>query len=211
MGMFNRAEYKKSSIVALKNNWTIPCVLSLIFFVLASLSNSYNFLLSVCICGILEVAIIFVLMKIIHFDPNFEKEKISFATFLEGIERNWLNALLGSLWKYLWVFLWSLLFFIPGVVKWYSYSMMYFIMAENPKISPMKAMDISKILTNGHKSDLFTLDLSFLGWFFLSCLACGIGLIWLYPYANMARAYAYYDLKKMAIAQGKLTPSDFEA
>ena len=75
----------------------------------------------------------------------------------------------------------------------------------------MKAMDISKILTNGHKADLFTMTLSFLGWLLLSCLTCGIGLIWLYPYTTMAYTYAYYDLKKMAIAQGKLTPSDFEA
>jgi uncharacterized membrane protein len=150
-------------------------------------------------------------MTSFDFSHPLEKEKPSFGTFLEGIEKNCLSALLGSLWKFLWVFLWSLLFIIPGIVKWYSYSMMYFVMAENPGISPMKAMDISKILTNGHKSDLFIFHLSFLGWFLLSCLSCGIGLIWLYPYFQMAHTYAYYDLKKMAITQGKLTPSDFEA
>ena len=72
-------------------------------------------------------------------------------------------------------------------------------------------MDISKILTQGHKADLFIMDLSFLGWIILSILSCGIGFIWLYPYMTMTEINAYYDLKRMAFAQNKLTPADFEA
>ena len=133
------------------------------------------------------------------------------STFLEGLESHWLNALLGSLWNFLWVFLWSLLFVIPGIVKSYSYSMMFSVIAENPKISAVKAMDISKVLTDGHKADLFVMDLSFLGWLILSCLSCGIGFIWLVPYMTMTETHAYYDLKRMAFSQNKLTPADFEA
>ena len=89
--------------------------------------------------------------------------------------------------------------------------MMFYVLAENPKIGPMKAMDISKILTQGHKADLFMMDLSFFGWIFLTMLTSGIGFIWLHPYMTMTETYAYYDLKRMAFAQGKLTPADFEA
>lgn len=214
--MFNRIEYKKSALLTLKNNWGVPCLLTIIFLALSGLSSTGAGILSVCVSGIMGVGIIFTFMKMIvvqHAPVNSPEaaEKITFSTFLEGIESRWLSALLGSLWNILWIFLWSLLFVIPGIVKAYSYSMMFYVLAENPKIGPMKAMDISKILTQGHKSDLFMMDLSFIGWAFLSMLTCGIGLIWLVPYMTMTETYAYYDLKRMAFAQGKLTPADFEA
>ncbi len=214
--MFNRIQYKKDALSTLKNNWAVPCLLAITFLALSALSSTGAGILGVCVSGILSVGIIFTFMKMIvvqHSVATSEEasEKITFTTFLEGIESRWLPALLGSLWNILWVFLWSLLFVIPGIVKAYSYSMMFYVLAENPKIGPMKAMDISKILTQGHKADLFMMDLSFLGWAFLSMLTSGIGLIWLIPYMTMTETYAYYDLKRMAFAQGKLTPADFEA
>jgi uncharacterized membrane protein len=197
--MFNRIEYKKSALAALKNNWPAACLIAIVCLLLIGISNMAGAIVSTCVGGILSVGIISTFIN-----------QISFSRFLESIEDHWLNALLGALWNFLWVFLWSLLFFIPGVVAAYRYSMMFFVLAENKKISAVKAMNISKILTNGHKADLFMMDLSFLGWMFLSCLTFGIGLIWLYPYKTMAKTYAYYDLKKMAFSQGTLTPADFE-
>ena len=214
--MFNRIQYKKDALSTLKNNWAVPCLLAITFLVLSALSSTGAGVLGVCVSGILSVGIIFTFMKMIvvqHSVATTEEasEKITFTTFLEGIESRWLPALLGSLWNILWVCLWSLLFVIPGIVKAYSYSMMFYVLAENPKIGPMKAMDISKILTQGHKADLFMMDLSFFGWIFLTMLTSGIGFIWLHPYMTMTETYAYYDLKRMAFAQGKLTPADFEA
>ena len=218
--MFNRVEYKKSALETLKNNWSVPCLLAIVFLVLVALSNTAGGIVGACVRGILSVGVINTFMHaIVSFHSVSEKsfsaedsdETISFSTFLQALEDHWLNALLGSLWNFLWVFLWALLFIIPGIVKAYSYSMMFFVMAENKKISAQKAMDLSKVLTNGHKADLFVMDLSFLGWMILSALSCGIGMIWLYPYMTMAKTYAYYDLKKMTFSQGMLKPADFEA
>ncbi len=214
--MFNRVQYKKDALATLKDNWNIPCLLAIVYLILTALSTTGTSILCACVSGIICVGMTFTFMKMIvvsHALAGTEEaaEKISFSTFLEGIESRWLTALLGSLWNLLWVSLWSLLFVIPGIVKAYSYSMMFYVIAENPKIGAMKAMDISKVLTQGHKANLFMMDLSFLGWAFLSMLSCGIGFIWLLPYMVMAKTYAYYDLKRMAFAQGKLTPADFEA
>ncbi len=214
--MFNRVQYKKDALATLKDNWNIPCLLAIVYLILTALSTTGTSILCACVSGIICVGMTFTFMKMIvvsHALAGTEEaaEKISFNTFLEGIESRWLTALLGSLWNLLWVSLWSLLFVIPGIVKAYSYSMMFYVIAENPKIGAMKAMDISKVLTQGHKANLFMMDLSFLGWAFLSMLSCGIGFIWLLPYMVMAETYAYYDLKRMAFAQGKLTPADFEA
>lgn len=210
--MFNRPEYKKNALAILKGDWGLACVLTIISAILVPLPLVLCPVAGVCILGILGVAISFTFMKMIALssgdNPN---EKATFSTFLQGIEERWLTALLGSLWQLLWITLWSMLFVIPGIVKAYSYSMMFFVIAENPKIGATKAMDISKILTQGHKADLFVLDLSFLGWAFLSSLISGLGFIWLFPYEHMTKTHAYYDLKKMAFAQNKLTPADFEA
>ena len=46
----------------------------------------------------------------------------------------------------------------------------------------------------GNKMRLFMLDLSFIGWFFLSLLTLGIGSLWLTPYMQTAHAEFYKDL-----------------
>lgn len=48
---------------------------------------------------------------------------------------------------------------------------------------------------DGYKMKLFLLDLSFIGWMILSILTLGIGLLFLQPYMNTARAAFYEDLK----------------
>ena len=215
--MFDRLKYKKEALSALKNNWEQPCLLTIIFALLAPVSTAVFGRIGLGIGGILSVSIIVTCIRIIDLASQVpagitgheSKGKITFSDFLGTLESHWLPALLGSLWYSMWVILWSLLFFFPGIVKAYSYSMMFYVLAENPKIGAMKAMDISKILTQEHKSDLFMLDLRFLGWAFLSALASGLGFIWLNPYRVMTKTFAYYDLKKMAIAQNKLSPADF--
>ena len=111
--------------------------------------------------------------------------------------------------KGLFVSLWSLLFIIPGIVMGYAYGMTEFIKMENPNIQPTRAIDISKSMTNGHKGDLFYLDLSFFGWFMLSALTLGIlGIVYVNPYYYAAKAFAYEELKAEAIANGKVDPNE---
>lgn len=90
--------------------------------------------------------------------------------------------------------LWSCLLFVPGVIKSYSYAMTPYILAENPGIGADEAICKSMKMMDGQKMDLFLLDLSFLGWLVLACLTCGVGLLWLMPYMNSARAAFYLDL-----------------
>lgn len=66
--------------------------------------------------------------------------------------------------------LWSILFVIPGIIAAYRYSFAIFIMLDHPDMNPMDCIRKSKELTNGHKMELFVLDLSFLGWIFLSAI-----------------------------------------
>ena len=104
------------------------------------------------------------------------------------------EGFLQSFLRNLYVLLWSLLLIIPGIVKSYAYAMTPFIMAENPQMSANEAIEASKQLMNGHKDELFTLDLTFLGWGLLAALTLNIGHIFLNPYKNAAYAVFYKEL-----------------
>lgn len=91
--------------------------------------------------------------------------------------------------------LWSLLFVIPGIIAAYRYSMAFYIMAENPNIGVMEAIEQSKAMMAGHKWRLFCLDISFIGWVILSSFTMGIGYLFLTPYMRAAQAHFYLDLK----------------
>ena len=95
----------------------------------------------------------------------------------------------------LFTFLWSLLFVIPGIVKSYAYSMSMYILAENKGKPALECIEESKAMTEGHKMDLFVLDLSFIGWILLGSITCGIAFIWVTPYMYATYINAYNSLK----------------
>jgi len=100
------------------------------------------------------------------------------------------------------IFLWTLLLIIPGVIKGYAYSQVPYLLAENPSLDRNRAMEISSEMTMGHKLNMFVLDLSFLGWYFLGALLFGLGQIFVHPYDNATKAQLYLRLRANAIMSG---------
>lgn len=94
----------------------------------------------------------------------------------------------------LYVALWSILLVIPGIMKNYSYAMTPFILADHPELSASQAIDWSQELMDGHKMDLFILDLTFIGWSILAGLTLNLGNLVLNPYRNAAHAVFYRQL-----------------
>lgn len=95
----------------------------------------------------------------------------------------------------LFTFLWSLLLIVPGIIKACAYSQAMYILAENPGISPMEAINRSKEMMQGHKMEYFLLVLSFFGWALLAPFTLGILYIWLLPYMQATMANYYRSLK----------------
>lgn len=99
-------------------------------------------------------------------------------------------------------FLWSLLFVIPGIIKGYAYSQAYFIYYDDYRetgVAPgyLDSITKSRQLMDGHKGQLFILDLSFIGWHILCLFTLGIGYLWLTPYI-LTTKIAFYDNLKSA-------------
>jgi len=77
----------------------------------------------------------------------------------------------------------------------YAYFFTTFILAENPTFGAKNALDLSKRMTQGLKGKLFVLDLSFIGWWLLSSLTCGILSLGVMPYTHAAYAEVYISRK----------------
>lgn len=68
------------------------------------------------------------------------------------------------------VLLWSMLLIVPGIVAAYRYRFAVYNLCENPGMGVMDAIAMSKQQTLGYKSQLFLLDLTYLGWGILAQL-----------------------------------------
>ena len=89
--------------------------------------------------------------------------------------------------------LWS---FIPfaWIMAILSYSMTFYILAENPAMGAMEAIDESKRMMYGHKWKLFRLYLRFVGLGILCIFTLFIGLLWLRPFMSVCMAKFYDDI-----------------
>jgi uncharacterized membrane protein len=116
---------------------------------------------------------------------------------------NFGNGFLLALLTGIFVFLWTLLLIVPGIIAAYSYAMAPYLMADDPKLGAMDAIRASKQMMKGHKSRLFWLNLSFIGWALLSALTLGIGYLWLTPYIEATTACFYNELKSDTAASGQ--------
>lgn len=95
----------------------------------------------------------------------------------------------------LYVSLWSLLFLIPGIIKAYEYSMLPYLLAEDPTMDRREAFRLSWEMTNGDKGAIFVLDLSFFGWMFLGALLCVVGTFFVQPYLEATYVELFLALK----------------
>ena len=123
-----------------------------------------------------------------------KKQNPSYGNLFDGFGMFFKYIWLGIL-SYIFVFLWTLLFIIPGIVAAYRYRQAFFIMIENPEMSALEGISASKKMMDGHKWELFVMDLSFLGWYIL----CAVPFvsIWVMPYATVSYATYYIALREM--------------
>ena len=93
----------------------------------------------------------------------------------------------------------SLLLVIPGIIKVFSYAAAPFILADNPELTAREALSESKRIMDGHKFDLFVLQLSFFWWSILSAITFGIAYIYVVPYFQATMANFYNDIKDKTV------------
>lgn len=111
---------------------------------------------------------------------------------------SWLKAAWTMCLKYIFSILWSLTI-IGGFIKYYSYSMVPYIVAENPNMSGTQAITLSRKMMKGHKFELFVVDLSLIGWDILDMFTLGLlGVLYLNPYRTSILCEYYVKFRNLA-------------
>lgn len=167
----------------------IPTVLVLLFLAVAVVAVVAAFAFTIFLVNPIRVGVsrFFLLSG----ERKTEISEILFA-FHKG---RYGNVVKVMFFKELYTFLWSLLFVIPGIIKGYEYSMIPYLLAENPEMNKEQAFRLTYEMTSGNKGRIFVLDLSFFGWLFLGALACGVGTLFVQPYIMATYVELFLALK----------------
>lgn len=205
------SDFKRIAFEKLKDNWLNAVIVGIIFVLLtnglnltintdhfiktgfgglhdASVKTNLGSLLNLILGGPMTLGLVTYLLHLFRADNS--KIEDVFSGFSSFGKTFVLNLLIE-----IFTFLWLLLLIVPGIIAIIRYSMSFYIMHDNPELSAVEALDKSKEMMDGEKMRLFTLWLSFLGWFILGLISIGIGFIWITPYYNAAVTAFYEDLK----------------
>jgi len=96
-------------------------------------------------------------------------ERMEFLTLFDGFSFVG-KIILLYLVEYFFVVLWAMLLVVPGIIAAYRYRFAMLNLCENPSIGILDAINMSKRQTYGYKSQIFSLDLSYIGWALLANL-----------------------------------------
>ena len=138
---------------------------------------------------------VLVLGKVRYFMENRYEKNVGFsrAFALFTLKNDWnlikvmfIHNIVLSLWE---------LTIIGGVYKHYQYKMVPYIVAENPKISWLKAKKMSAEMTKGYKFKIFLTELSF---FYMSLprMIPGLGLLISLPFEAVLSSEYYFTLRE---------------
>jgi uncharacterized membrane protein len=188
--MKTSVELRAAARAQLKGTWLAAVGLVLVYSLIVSVASALAGVGLLIIGGPLTLGLYG------YFSKRVRGEPVTFGNLFDGFDDSFGRAFLLYLFQGIFIFLWTLLFCIPGLIKTLSYSMSLFILRDNPGMKPLDAITASRKMMNGHKWQLFCLELSFIGWALLCVLSFGIGYLWLCPYVLQSIANFYEELKQ---------------
>lgn len=209
---WSRIDLKERAKDRVRNNYACCILVSLIFAVVSGIGMTYNLsrtrldfelldvfainaslfllLLTIFVTSALEVGLCRFYVENQDYGASVSKLFFGFQCGYYG------NVIKILFFRKLKTFLWSLLFLIPGIVKYYEYRMVAYIVAEQPDIDSETAFKISRDMMTGQKMNAFVLDLSFILWYIASLFTCGLlAVLWVRPYMDASRAELYVLLR----------------
>lgn len=191
-----RKELKEKAKTALSGNYGIMIGAWLLSSIILAAASSMTFGIASWFTGVITFGLIGIQISVVR-NGGAQIEQL-FSGF-----SHFLNTFLAGLLQMLFTFLWALLFIIPGIVKTYSYAMTFYILSDNPEMSGNDAITESRKMMDGHKAELFLLDLSFIGWWILTGLTFGLLSFYVVPYVQATRAAFYESIRPKNEADGE--------
>jgi uncharacterized membrane protein len=188
------AQLMRQARESLKGRWVLAVGASLLYLLLALGMNALpklGFIVSLIISGPLCLGMVIFWLR---FSRNQKPElELIFSGF-----KNFGTSFIAYILMVVFILLWALLLIIPGIIAALSYSLTFYIIADDKSISASDAIKKSKKMMYGFKWKLFCLYCRFIGWALLCILTLGIGFLWLVPYMSVSSVKFYEDVKKNA-------------
>lgn len=198
MELTTNKNLRAAALTALEGRWTPAVLTTLVYMLLAGACSAIpflNFATALLVLPVLGFGFMIIFLNMMRVGETPKIENI-----FDGF-KNYGQTLGTMLLMMVYIFLWSLLLYIPGIIKMYSYAMTPYILKDEPELGADAVITKSMAMMRGNKMKLFLLDLSFIGWIILAMITFGIGFLWLAPYMQNARAAFYLDLKNAQQAQ----------
>ena len=199
--------YSRGAFASLVNGVSSGKYLEMAYATLKSITNANNLLIAICI--LLSLAFFFAIrtfvLNIFYVSVKraalemriYDKFPIKRLLYVVSVRKVW-NVALTILLMNIYHILWSITI-IGGFIKSYSYMMVPYILAENPSITPKKAITLSRRMMDGHKWEACKFYISFLGWYILELVTFGVSaVLFSNPYKEMARAEYYEYIRSLA-------------
>lgn len=123
-------------------------------------------------------------------------------------EKSYINVFKTMFLRSIYLILWTLLLIIPGIIKFYAYRLVPYILADNPEIGSKRAIKLSQEMMRNEKLKVFVLDLSFIGWFIFGALLFGIGVFFVQPYYDATNGELYIKLREKALKNNLITSKE---
>ena len=173
------------------SKWLIALVVDLIVTVILGAGAGVTLgLLIIVLTGVMNYGHAYVYLKNAR-----DGEQMEIGDVFKGFNSDFGDLFLLGFMQSLFIALWSILLVVPGIVKSYSYARAYYLKVDHPEMNWKDCITESRNLMQGHKWELFVLDLSFIGWYIVGALCLGVGTLWVSPYHNSARALFYESIK----------------
>lgn len=198
-------DYRRAAWEKLRGKWGVMAIATLIYALILGACGALS-LIYIGGFAALFLTGAFALGLAIMALAAARKQEVRAAQLFDGF-KNYGSSLALYLLIAIFTALWTLLFIIPGIVKAYSYSMSWYILADNPQMGANAARKRSMELMRGNKWQLFCLHCSFIGWLLLCILTLGILTLWIAPYLQTAQAEFYRDLIAERDAGGTNPPA----
>ena len=231
--MWNRSELKSNAKLAVKANyWKAVLVGLILSFILGSGSTAAQnsarsstdgltdidpvmvfTVIGIILAAVFVAMVISILLSIFIWNPlevgcqkffiNCKYGNAELGDMAYGFKNGYAHIGMIMFLRGLFTGLWMLLFIIPGIVKSYEYMMIPYLLAEHPEMTRQEAFAESKQMMDGEKMEAFIMDLSFLGWYLLSAVTCGLlAIFYVNPYVQASFAEMYTFNKQKAYQEG---------
>lgn len=199
----NTAELKANAKEQLRGKWAVAIATVLVANILIDSDVMYKVsekfgliglsiscsLISLFLGGVISVGLCKFLLDMTtkREEPRFETLFSQFNIYLKTLGLNILITLS--------VCIGTILFIVPGIIVGLMFSQSYYILSEDPSKSITQCIKQSVDMMNGHKWDLFYLELTFIGWWLLTAITVGIAGLWVAPYVKVTETNFYLSIK----------------